>query len=107
LAASLTGDSAAMYELMSKPTREQLSSAARRATELVGGSRRYAAPDMIDVSPAAAGTQLPALSVAERSKHKVVFDLGATSTRPASSLTLVFEDDAWRVDVPEYYRQAP
>lgn len=107
LAASMAGNSELMHELMSKRTRDELGKAARRATELVGGSRRYRATDMIDVSPAAAGTQLPRITVATRDKGRVVFDLGATATRPASTLTVVYEDQSWRVDVPDYYQQSP
>jgi hypothetical protein len=107
LAASLAGDSTAMYELMSKDTREQLASAARRATELVGGSRRYGPTDMIDVSPSAAGTQLPALSVLERGERRVVFDVGATTSHPGATLTVIYEQEAWRVDVPAYQRAIP
>lgn len=99
LAASRAGEPRLMLELMSERTRTELDAAARKATELVGGSRRFEAVDMISVG---ARSELEAPSVVERERGEgfVLFEVkgGADTTM----LRLVLEDGQWRVDVPEY-----
>jgi len=101
LVASRAGNSALMYELMTSETQNALEMAARRATELVGGSRRFEAVDMISVA-AAADPRPPKITEVERGESRVIFAVEGEPGEPAAQLVLVVEDGQWRVDASAY-----
>ena len=103
LAASRAGTPGIMYEMMSKQTRKDLQDAARKATELVGGSRRFEAVDMISIAAAPRETPPPTLVETERGSGRVVFTVQGAQNDPSTRLVLVLEDGRWRVDVPDFH----
>jgi len=104
LTASRAGNAELMYELMNEETQRALEVAAHKATELVGGSRRFEAVDMISVS-AAADPRPPKITVSERGDARVIFAVAGEPGEPDASLAMVFEDGQWRVDA-QAYREA-
>jgi hypothetical protein len=99
--AARAGDREAIFELLGPQTRQRLTEAARRATHLVGGSRRFEPLDLISVG------RMGERSVPQR------FEMRQQGARAAtveavdvsgnrSSITVVRVEGGWRVELPDY-----
>ena len=94
--ASRSGDRHAVWSLLGPKTKKRLEDAALAATEKVGGTRRYAALDMLDVGE----TDGPPVDVVLREEHgavAVVDLLGPSGMK--DTLTLVEVGESWRVEL--------
>ncbi|MBP6837636.1 MAG: hypothetical protein KBG28_31835 [Kofleriaceae bacterium] len=99
LAAARAGDRASVHELLSPQTRERLTQAAQRATDLVGASIRYTALDMISIG----STDAPAptdVTVVERLGDTAVVELVGPSGR--ARVRTVKVGARWRIELPDY-----
>ncbi len=100
-AAASAGDREALYELFGPETRRRLAEAAKRATDLVGGSLRYHALDMISIGRSS-GTPPPKdFVLKERSESRATVEiLGASGER--AEISVVRVDGEWRIELPAY-----
>lgn len=94
-AAARAGDRQTMYELFGPATRRWLAAAAERASQLVGGSRRYQAIDLINAGSMAGPVHI---SVREnkdgRARVEIVDEHGNRST-----VDVVEVEGRWRVEL--------
>lgn len=98
-AAVQRGDVAAILPLIERASRERLTAAAEQASDQVGGRRRIAPEEMlqiVDVDPQfeLAGAEL------ESRDGAIARVLLVGSQQERHTLTLVLEDDAWHVRLP-------
>jgi acetyl-CoA acetyltransferase len=95
------GDRDAVVELLGPATRERLEREARRATELVGGSKRYEAADLVTLG-AADESGLPAeLEVRYLDDDRAMVSLGKTPDG-AGELLVVRDGGRWLIELPAY-----
>lgn len=102
--AAKTGDRELVYTLLSDATRDRLASEAKRATDLVGASRRYTAKDLISIGSTGGGdpadvdpTDITVLE--ERGDHAVVEVVSAAGR---ARVELIKVAGRWRIDLPQY-----
>jgi hypothetical protein len=98
--AAKTNDHETVFELLTPATRERLDAEARRATDLVGASQRYAAKDLISIGSSdgvADPTDITVLE--ERGDHAVV---EVVSPAGRARIDLVRQGGRWRIDLPQY-----
>jgi hypothetical protein len=101
LHAAKMADRDAVYDLLAPQTRARLEVEARRATDLVGASIRYAPKDLLSIGASegiAAPTDITVLE--ERSGRAVVEIVSLGGER--SRLELVKVDGRWLVEIPQY-----
>lgn len=100
LQAAKTGDRDLVYELLGDATRERLAAEARRATDLVGASRRYAAKDLISIGSSDGVADPSDITVLEeRGDHAVVEVVSAAGR---ARVSLIKAQGRWRIDLPQY-----
>ena len=108
-AAARAGDHKAVYEMLGPKTRARLLEAAKRSTDLVGGSRRFKPLDLVLAVGVSEPDETPApkqfLLKSKDGDHAVVEIITADDTR--HDLTLVKVDGTRKIEVPEYRRPAP
>lgn len=97
-AAARAHDRDALYELLGPATRARLESAARRATELVGG-QRFAPQDLIRSDLDRLGP-VRVLRV-EQDGARAVVEVADELDQPAA-IELVKVDGHWRIELPAY-----
>ncbi len=100
LQAARNGDRDTVYELLAPTTQEALAREAKRATDLVGASTRFAPKDLVSVGSSegvAAPTDLTVLD--ERGDHAVV---EVVSPSGRSRVELVRVNGHWRIELPGY-----
>jgi hypothetical protein len=98
VAAARAEDKAALWELLGPATRARVSAAAAAATDKVGGARRFAPLDVLDVA-APESTYVPS-DIVVRETHgatAVVDVLGPEGRR--DSLRMVAVGGKWRVEI--------
>jgi hypothetical protein len=100
LRAASTGDRDAVFELLAPATQARLETEAKRATDLVGATQRYAAKDLISIG-ASEGVDPPTdITVLEERGDRATVQIVSASGR--ARLQLVRVGDRWRVDLPQY-----
>jgi len=102
LHAARAGDRDTVFELLAPATRARLEAEARRATDLVGASRRYTAKDLVSIGSSgdvAAPTDITVLD--ERGDRAIV---EVVSPAGRSRMELVRVEGRWRIEIPQYGR---
>lgn len=100
LHAANTGDRDTVFALLAPATQQRLEAEAKRATDLVGATQRYAAKDLISIG-ASEGVAPPTdITVLEERGDRATVQIVSPSGR--SLLQLVRIAGHWRVDVPAY-----
>lgn len=100
VAAANAEDHEALYELLGPATRARLEAAAKRATDLAGGSNRYSAIDMISIGKGDGATPKDFV-VREQNEERAVIEIVGANGESAR-LTTVYVDGVWRIELPEY-----
>lgn len=100
LAAAKAQDRAAVFALLTPSTRERLEARARRATDLVGSSTRFAPIDLISIG--AEETLVPPTDITtiERIGDRAVVEIVSAAGR--SRLTVLALEGRWLIDLPGY-----
>jgi hypothetical protein len=98
--AAKTGDRDAVFELLTPATRERLDAEARRATDLVGASRRYAAKDLISIGSSDGAADPTDITVIEERGDRAIVEVVSSAGR--ARVDLVKHDGRWRIDLPQY-----
>ena len=97
--AAKTGDRDAVFDLHVPSTRTRLDAEAKRATDLVGASVRYAAKDLISIG-GSESIGLTDLTVIEENGDHAVVEVVSPAGR--SRVDLVRVDSRWRIELPQY-----
>jgi hypothetical protein len=100
LQAAKTGDRDAVFSLLSPATRERLEVEAKRATDLVGAARRYAARDLLSIGSSDGVAAPTDITVVEELGERAVVEIVSPAGR--SRVDLVRLDGRWRIDLPTY-----
>lgn len=100
VAAAGTDDYEALYDLLGPATRERLEAAAKRATDLAGGSNRYSPIHMISIGKAEGTTPKDIIVQSADDKHAIVEIVDTNGER--AQLGVVYIDGAWRIELPGY-----
>lgn len=104
VAASKARDREAVFALLSPATRARLAAQAERATNLVGGSRRYEALDMISISET---DRFAPVQVGDAVIRGDTARVPITSEAGRDELSLVKLDGGWWVEVGSYGAVTP
>lgn len=99
--ASRAGDSQEIYKMLGPRTRARLLEASKRATDLVGGSRRFEPLDLIGVSRPDESPAPKAFVLKSKDDDKAVVEV-VTSDDKRYDLSLVKEDGKWKIEVAAY-----
>jgi len=100
LHAANTGDRETVFQLLDPATQARLEAEAKRATDLVGATQRYAAKDLISIG-ASEGVAPPTdITVLEERGDRATVQIVSPAGR--SLLQLVRIAGHWRVDIPAY-----
>lgn len=97
--ASRADDRETLYQLLGPKTRAWLDDAARRATDLAGGAKRFGPLDMIGVSENTSVTSSAEIAVDELSEQTAKVEL-VNASGQRSELHLVEIDGQWRIELP-------
>jgi hypothetical protein len=100
LAAASAGDRQAVFDLLTPSTQQLLAERARRATDLIGSSERYAALDLISIGAAREASTPTDLTVVERVGERAVVEVVSPGVR--ARVTVMRVDGRWRIDLPGY-----
>ncbi len=98
VAAARAEDKHALWDTLGPRTRGQAEAAARAATEKVGGARRYAALDMLDVSLPATSYAPSQIIVREQHDKTATVDLLGPEGHH-DSINVVEVDGRWKVEL--------
>lgn len=102
LQAARTGDLDRVFELLTPATRAGLEAQARRATDLVGGSERFAAKDLVSMG-SSDGVPAPTdITVLDELDDRAVVEIVSPAGR--SRVELVRVGGRWLIDLPAYGR---
>lgn len=100
LQAAKTGDRDTVFELLAPRTRARLEVQARRATDLVGASMRFAPKDLVSMG-SSDGVDAPTdITVLDELDDRAVVEVVSPAGR--SRLELVRVEDRWLIDLPAY-----
>jgi hypothetical protein len=99
-AAARAGDRKAIYELLGPRTRKALHERTQRATELVGGARRFEPLELISLTTPGEPARIKSLHVSKSGgeTHVIVTDVSGRVSR----IPVVEVDGHWRVELPGY-----
>jgi hypothetical protein len=97
-AATHAGDRQAVYELLGPETKLHLEAAAKRATELVGGARRYDAIEMVAVGIRTEAPPAKSIDLSHITDGRAVVEVVSESGE-RSLLELVEVDGHWRIEL--------
>lgn len=100
LAAARAGDAETVHELLGPATRERLAEAARRSTELAGGTKRFTPMDLIALGKPSAETTPVSVRARVEGDNTVVDIEDAAGQR--STVSVVRVDGLWRIEVPAF-----
>lgn len=100
LHAANTGDRDTVFALLAPATQGRLEAEARRATDLVGATQRYAAKDLISIGSSEGVAPPTDITVLEESGDRATVQIVSPAGR--SLLQLVRIAGHWRVDIPAY-----
>jgi hypothetical protein len=98
--AAKTGDRDTVFALLTPATRDRLDAEAKRATDLVGASQRYAAKDLISIGASDGESDPSDITVLEEHGDRAVVELVSPAGR--ARLELLRVDGRWRIDLPQY-----
>jgi hypothetical protein len=98
--AAKTGDRDTVFALLAPATRERLDAEARRATDLVGASQRYAAKDLISIGSSDGVPDPTDITVLEDHGDRAIVEVVSPAGR--ARLELVKLEGRWRVELPQY-----
>jgi hypothetical protein len=98
--AAKTGDRDTVFELLAPATRERLDAEARRATDLVGASQRYAAKDLISIGSSEGVADPTDITVLEDRGDRAVVEVVSPAGR--ARIDLVRQGGRWRIELPQY-----
>jgi hypothetical protein len=98
--AAKTGDRDLVFELLAPATRARLDAEARRATDLVGASRRYVAKDLISIGSSDGIADPTDITVLEEHGDRAVVEVVSPAGRARVDLLRI--DNRWRIDLPQY-----
>jgi hypothetical protein len=102
-AAAAADDREALYRIFGPETRQRLDAAAKRATDLVGGSERYSPLAMISVGRSRDLPLAKDFVVKERSESRALVEIvGPMGDR--AEVTVVRVDGRWHIELPSYGR---
>jgi hypothetical protein len=100
LQAAKTGNRDAVLVLLTPATRDRLEAEARRATDLVGASQRYAAKDLISIGSSDGVADPSDITVVEERGERAVVEVVSPTGR--ARVNLIKQDGRWRIDLPQY-----
>jgi HEAT repeat protein len=100
LQAAKTGDRDAIFELLTPATRARLDAEARRATDLVGGSVRYTAKDLVSIGAGDPSATPTDITLIEEHGDRATVEIVSAAGR--ARLVLFYVDGRWRVDLANY-----
>jgi hypothetical protein len=100
LQAAKTGDREAVFSLLSPATQDRLSAEAKRATDLVGAARRYAAKDLLSIGSSDGVAAPTDITVVEERGDRAVVEVVSPAGR--SRIDLVKAGGRWKIDLPSY-----
>lgn len=92
------GDKQAVWDWLGPKTRQSLHQAAKRATETVGGARRFTALDLLDVTPQETPYRGAEVTLRQGNLTRTVVDVVGPSGQ-RDSMELVHEGGMWRVEL--------
>jgi hypothetical protein len=95
------GDRSAVFRLLGPETQKRLEQAAKRATDLVGGSRRYSPLDMISISRSSDTPPPNDFILRERSESRATVEIVSASGERAR-VQVVKVGGQWRIELPSY-----
>jgi hypothetical protein len=98
--AAKTGDRDAVFRLLTPATQERLDAEARRATDLVGASQRYAARDLMSIGSSDGVADPTDITVVEERGDRAIVEVVAPTGR--ARVELIKQDGRWRIDLPQY-----
>jgi hypothetical protein len=98
--AAKTGDRDLVFALLSPTTRDRLAAEAKRATDLVGASRRYAARDLISIGRSDGIADPTDITVLEDTGARAVVEIVSSLGR--ARLGLIKLDGRWLIELPQY-----
>jgi hypothetical protein len=98
--AAKTGNRDAVLGLLTPATRDRLEAEARRATDLVGASQRYAAKDLISIGSSDGVADPSDITVVEERGERAVVEVVSPTGR--ARVNLIKQDGRWRIDLPQY-----
>lgn len=102
LQAARTGDVDVVFELLSPATRAGLEAQARRATDLVGGSERFSAKDLVSMG-SSDGVPAPTdITVLDELDDRAVVEIVSPAGR--ARVELVRVGGRWLIELPAYGR---
>jgi hypothetical protein len=100
-AAAGADDREALFRMFGPETRKRLEAAAKRATDLVGGSERYSPLDMISINRSRDMPPPKDFVVKEQGEALATVEIiGAMGER--SEVTVVRENGRWHIELPTY-----
>lgn len=100
-AAANAGDRDAVYRMLGPETQRRLDIAAQRATDLVGGSRRYHALDMISIGRSSDTLPPKDFILRDRTDNRATVEIvGASGER--AQVQVIEVDGRWRIELPTY-----
>jgi hypothetical protein len=98
IAAAHAEDKTALWELLGPATRARVSQAAKDATDKVGGARRFAPLDVLDVAAPEGVEGAATVLLRDSDGSRAVVDVLGPGERH-DSLRLVSVDGSWRVEL--------
>jgi hypothetical protein len=98
--AAKTGDRDTVFALLAPATRERLDAEARRATDLVGASQRYAAKDLISIGSSEGVPDPTDITVLEEHGDRAIVEVVSPAGR--ARVELVKLEGRWRIELPQY-----
>ncbi|MEZ4361655.1 MAG: hypothetical protein R3B48_15820 [Kofleriaceae bacterium] len=99
LSAAKAQDRRAVFELLAPATQKRIEDRARRATDLVGSSRRFSPIDLISIG-ATEGAPPTDITTVERLGPRAVVEIVSAAGR--ARLNVVEVDGRWLVELPGY-----
>lgn len=105
-AAARAGDREAVYKMLGPDTKARLAEAAKRATALVGGSRRFQPLDLVGVSKPGETPAPKEFELVSADGDSAVVRI-VTVDDESHQLNLVKIHGEWKVEVPEYQPSQP
>ena len=103
-AAANAGDREAVYRLLGPETQRRLDVAAKRATDLVGGPRRYSALDMISIGRSSDTPPAKDFILRQHTDARATVEVVSVSGE-RSFVQVVKVDGRWRIELPTYNTQ--
>ncbi len=100
LQAAKAGDRDTLFELLTPATRARLEAEARRASDLVGGTVRYGAKDLISIGASEGIPDPTDITVLDEEGDRARVEVVSPAGRAQIELRRV--DGRWRVDLPQY-----